>query len=124
MALINISRVTNANIYVDGSSLLGRAEEVELAWPKAKMVDHKGLGMFGTAEFPAGIDKLESKVKWSSIYGEVLSTFSIFSKFSCDLGFRRSATKTVVPCQATHRRSSSQAARASASQGSPRKAGG
>ncbi len=78
MALINVSRVTNANIYLDGASLLGRAEEVELAWPKAKMVDHKGLGMFGTAEFPAGIDKLEAKVKWSSIYSEVLATLSVF----------------------------------------------
>ncbi|HJU11866.1 MAG TPA: phage major tail tube protein [Candidatus Binataceae bacterium] len=78
MALINVSRVTNANIYVDGASLLGRADEVELAWPKARMVDHKGLGMFGTAEFPAGIDKLEAKVKWSSIFSEVLQTMSIF----------------------------------------------
>jgi Bacteriophage tail tube protein len=79
MALMNVQRVTNANIYVDGNSLLGRAEEIELAWPKAKMVDHKGLGMFGTAEFPAGIDKLEARVKWSSIYSEVLAITSIFA---------------------------------------------
>jgi uncharacterized protein len=75
--LINVNRITNANIYLDGVSLLGRAEEVELAFPKAKMVDHKGLGMFGTAEFPAGIDKLEAKVKWISVYPEVLATISI-----------------------------------------------
>jgi len=78
MPLLNVNRVANANIYLDGVSLLGRAEEVELAWPKAKMVDHKGLGMFGTAEFPAGVDKLEAKIKWSSIYTEVLQSFSIF----------------------------------------------
>lgn len=78
MALLNVTRVTNANIYVDGVSLLGRAEEIELAFPKAKMVDHKGLGMFGTGEFPAGIDKLEAKVKWDSIFSEVLLTLSIF----------------------------------------------
>lgn len=79
MALIDVSRITNANIYLDGVSLLGRAEEVELAWPKAKMVDHKGLGMFGSAEFAAGIDKLEAKLKWISVYGEVLSAMSIFA---------------------------------------------
>jgi P2 family phage contractile tail tube protein len=79
MALMDVSRITNANIYLDGLSLLGRAEEVELAWPKAKMVDHKGLGMFGTGEFPAGIDKLEAKVKWASVYPEVLATMSIFA---------------------------------------------
>jgi P2 family phage contractile tail tube protein len=78
MALIDVQRVTNANIYIDGNSLLGRGEEVELAFPKAKMADHKGLGMFGTAEFPAGIDKLEAKVKWASIYADVLRTISIF----------------------------------------------
>jgi len=78
MPLINVQRVTNANIYLDGNSLLGRAEEVELAFPKAKMVDHKGLGMFGTAEFPVGIDKPKAKIKWAPIYGEVISTIIIF----------------------------------------------
>jgi uncharacterized protein len=77
--LINVQRVTNANIYLDGASLLGRAEEVELAWPKAKMADHKGLGMAGTAEFPVGIDKLEAKIKWSAIYSEVLAAMSIYT---------------------------------------------
>lgn len=79
MALINVSRITNANIYMDGASLLGRAEEVELAFPKAKMVNHKGLGMFGTGEFPAGIDKLEAKLKWISVYEEVMANMSIFT---------------------------------------------
>ena len=64
---------------MDGASLLGRAEEVELAFPKAKMVDHKGLGMFGTGEFPAGIDKLEAKLKWISVYEEVMANMSIFA---------------------------------------------
>lgn len=77
-SLLNVTRVTNANIYMDGASFLGRAEEVELAFPKAKMVDHKGLGMFGTIEIPAGIDKLEAKIKWSAIYEEVLAAVSIF----------------------------------------------
>lgn len=76
--LINVSRITNCNIYMDGISLLGRAEEVELAFPKAKMTDHKGLGMFGTAEFPAGIEKLEAKIKWISVYEQVMQGISIF----------------------------------------------
>src|ERR1700757_67311 len=78
MPLISIQRITNCNVYVDGQSLLGRAEEVELSWPKAKLADHKSLGMFGIAEFPVGIDKLEAKLKWNSIYPEVLTTMSIF----------------------------------------------
>src|SRR5690242_10230645 len=77
-SLIDVSRITNANIYMDGVSLLGRAEEVELAFPKAKMVDHKGLGMFGTAEFPAGIEKMEAKIKWISVYEQVMLGISTF----------------------------------------------
>ena len=76
---VAVDRITNANIYIDGVGMLGRAEEVEVVWPKAKMADHKGLGMAGTAEFPAGIDKLEAKLKWISLYPEVLSAMSIFA---------------------------------------------
>jgi hypothetical protein len=70
---IAVNRVTNANIYIDGIGLLGRAEEIEVAQPKHRMVDHKGLGMAGTAEFWAGVDKLEAKIKWASLYQEALS---------------------------------------------------
>jgi len=28
------------------------------------MADHKALGMAGTAEFWAGVEKLEAKIKW------------------------------------------------------------
>lgn len=65
---IQINRLTNANIYLDGNSLLGRAEEVNLPVIKHKMADHKALGLVGVAEFWAGIDKLEAKIKWNSFY--------------------------------------------------------
>ena len=70
---ISVNRITNANIYMDGTGLLGRAEEVEVAQPHHRMVDHKGLGMAGTAEFWAGVDKLEAKIKWASLYPEALT---------------------------------------------------
>lgn|SRR6185437_3092776 len=69
---ISVNRLTNANIYMDGTGLLGRAEEIQVAQPKHKMVEHKALGMAGTAEFWAGVDKLEAKIKWASLYPEVL----------------------------------------------------
>jgi len=70
---ISVNRITNANIYIDGTGLLGRAEEIELSQPRHRMVDHKGLGMAGTAEFWAGVDKLEAKIKWASLYPEALT---------------------------------------------------
>jgi len=72
MSKIQINRLTNANIYMDGNNLLGRAEEIQLPQIKHKMADHKALGMVGSAEFFAGIDKLESKIKWNALYPEVL----------------------------------------------------
>src|ERR1700688_3490403 len=70
---IQINSLTNANIYIDGVGLLGRAEEIEIANPKHKMIDYKGLGMAGTAELWAGVEKLESKIKWASFDAETLT---------------------------------------------------
>ncbi len=70
---ISVNRITNANIYVDGTGLLGRAEEIEVPQLRHRMVDHKALGMAGTAEFWAGVDKLEAKIKWASLYPEALT---------------------------------------------------
>lgn len=71
MDTIAVNRLTNCNVYIDGIGLLGRAEEIEVPRPKHKMTDHKGLGMVGVAEFWSGVEKLESKIKWASLYAEV-----------------------------------------------------
>ena len=47
MAKIEINRITNANIYLDGANLLGRAEEVKLPDVSMTMQEHKALGMVG-----------------------------------------------------------------------------
>ncbi len=67
-----IKRVTNANIYMNGNSLLGRAEEVMAPTIKHKMAEHKALGMIGAVEFFSGIEKMEAKIKWNSFYKDVL----------------------------------------------------
>ncbi len=72
MPSISINRITNVNVYLNGRSLLGRAEEIDLPEIKAVMAEHKALGMVGKVEFPAGFDKLEAKIKWNSFYPEVL----------------------------------------------------
>jgi Bacteriophage tail tube protein len=79
---VSVDRITNANVYMDGLGLLGRAEEVEVPLPAAMMAEHKGLGMAGKSEFPAGLDKLEAKIKWASLYPEVLGGLSIYQSHS------------------------------------------
>ena len=73
---IEINRITNANIYVAGSSLLGRAEEIKLPDVSAIMQEHKALGMVGKIELPAGFDKLEGEIKWNSLYRDVARTMA------------------------------------------------
>lgn len=71
MAKIEINRITNANVYMNGNSLLGKAEEIKLPDISAIMQEHKALGMVGKIELPAGFEKLEGEIKWNSLYKDV-----------------------------------------------------
>ncbi|GLH33999.1 phage major tail tube protein [Pseudomonas sp. BR1R-5] len=68
MAGFSAHRITNASIYLDGNSFFGRSEEVDLGTVKTVMSDFQGLGMVGLIELPDGIDKLEGKIVWNSLY--------------------------------------------------------
>lgn len=63
---IKIARLTNANIYMDGGSLLGRVESFNCPTVSFKQSEHKALGLNGTVEYYAGIDKMEGTMKWTS----------------------------------------------------------
>lgn len=65
---IQINSITNANIYLNGNSLLGRAEEIKMPDITAMMSERKALGMVGKIELPTGFDKLEGEIKWNSLY--------------------------------------------------------
>lgn len=65
---IQINSITNANVYMNGSSLLGRAEEIKLPDIVAMMTERKALGMVGKIELPTGFDKMEGEIKWNSYY--------------------------------------------------------
>ena len=68
MAGFSAHRIANAAIYLDGNSFFGRSEEVDLGTVKTVMSDFQGLGMVGLIELPDGIDKLEGKIVWNSLY--------------------------------------------------------
>lgn len=70
MSKIQVNRIVNANIYIEGVNLLGRAEEIKLPDISAIMAEHKALGMVGKMELPSGFDKLEGEIKWNSLYEE------------------------------------------------------
>ncbi len=73
-----INRLTNANAYINGSTLLGKVEEIQLPDIKAVMTEHKALGQVGKVEFPSGFDKLEAKIKWNSFYADEMKQSANF----------------------------------------------
>lgn len=72
MAGISVNKLTNANVYINGSSFLGKCEEINLPTVMSKMSEHKAVGMVGSFELFSGIDKLEARFKWNSFYSDVL----------------------------------------------------
>jgi len=76
MASITVNRMTNANVYVDGQSQLGKAEEINLPDITFMMSEHKALGMIGKFELFSGVDKMEATIKWNAFYTDVMKKFS------------------------------------------------
>ena len=54
-----INAIYNANVYIDGNSLLGNASEFKLPEFEFGQDDHTGLGMVGTIKLPNGVEALE-----------------------------------------------------------------
>lgn len=73
--MVQVNRLTNANVYNNGSSLLGKVEEITLPGLKANQVDHKALGMFMGIKLPSGFESMTGKAKWNSVYPDLISEF-------------------------------------------------
>jgi P2 family phage contractile tail tube protein len=73
---IQINRVTNGNLYIDGANFLGTVMEMNLPAITQKTAEHNALGMIGTVETFAGFEKMESTIKWTAVYAKVLSLIS------------------------------------------------
>jgi P2 family phage contractile tail tube protein len=66
-----VNQITNASIKINGQILHGRAEEIDFPKITYKMVEHRGLGMVGTPRVFAGIEAMETRIKWAAFYEEV-----------------------------------------------------
>lgn len=63
-----INSIINGNAYLNGNKLAGKLDELELPAIKLKMQENTPLGIFGSIETPSGLEKMEAKFKWNSIY--------------------------------------------------------
>lgn len=76
---IAIQKVTQGVVYLDGNSMLGKCESVDLPDLKFLFEEHKSLGMVGKLELPThGVDKLEGKLKMNSIYSDMAKKLNPF----------------------------------------------
>ena len=73
---VQTNQITNANVYVNGNNMLGRASEVDAPKPMAKMLVYKALGLIGEFDLPAGFEKMEMRIKWNAFYQDVFAAFS------------------------------------------------
>lgn len=73
MAGIEINKIFNANVYLDGAmSLIGRAGEITLPEISTANAAHKGLGMFGEISLPGGLEEMKAQIKWTGFYADHL----------------------------------------------------
>jgi P2 family phage contractile tail tube protein len=72
---VNINRLTNANVYNNGNSLLGKVDEFTLPTIKGLFTDVKALGMLMAIELPTGFDKMTGTAKWNAVYPELITQF-------------------------------------------------
>ena len=66
-----INAIYNANVYLDGNNLLGKAGEFKLPEFEIGQDEYKALGMVGTIKLPNGVEALEGEITWDSLYPEV-----------------------------------------------------
>lgn len=66
-----INAIYNANVYIDGNSLLGKAAEFKLPEMEIGQDEFKGLGLAGTIKLPNGVEALEGEITWNSFYPDV-----------------------------------------------------
>lgn len=62
---LTISKVFDANVYVNNVSKHGQASEVTAPDVSYIMNEYNSLGMFGTATFASGIEAMEATIKWT-----------------------------------------------------------
>ena len=77
---VAINKITNANVYVNGTSLLGKAKEVEMPMLKGIMAEHAAIGLLGKLEFFSGFEKMTGKIMWNSFYADTLKTVGDLTK--------------------------------------------
>ncbi|KGQ59531.1 phage major tail tube protein [Gallibacterium anatis] len=66
-----INQVDNANVYINGNSLIGKAKSIKLPEFEVEFIEHDNLGLVGVIKLPSKVNALEGEVTWDGFYPEV-----------------------------------------------------
>lgn len=66
-----INQVTNANVYINGNSFLGRAKSVKTPEFDVEFIEHDNLGLVGKIKLPNKVNTLEGEIVWDGFYPDV-----------------------------------------------------
>ncbi len=76
---IEIHKITQAVAYLNGLSLLGKTENVDLDDLKIIFEDFKSMGMVGKVKLPThGVEEIKGKIKFNSLYASVYKQLKPF----------------------------------------------
>jgi P2 family phage contractile tail tube protein len=78
--VLEINRIINGNVFIDGNTFLGKVDEALCPNAKAVSTDHKPLGMIGTAHFPSGIEIENARLTFNSVYLDAVKKCANFTK--------------------------------------------
>lgn len=66
-----INQVSNANVYINGNSFLGRAKSIKTPEFDVEFAEHDNLGLLGKLKLPTKVNALEGEIVWDGFYPEV-----------------------------------------------------
>lgn len=66
-----INQVSNANVYINGNSFLGRAESIDTPEFEIDYIEHDNLGLIGKLKLPNKVNPLGGAITWDGFYPEV-----------------------------------------------------
>lgn len=69
---VQVNKVTNAAVWLNGVAKIGQASNVELPSLTQTMAEHEGLGMIGKIQLPSGVEAMEATITWNSVYREAM----------------------------------------------------
>lgn len=72
MSNLQMNRLVESNVFLEGESLLGRCSEVKLPDVAWKEIEQKAAGLVGTVLLPGALEKFSATFKWNAIYSDVL----------------------------------------------------